>query len=153
MQSSCILKLFELILLNILEEKKCNKPLTIWISKRSLNGWCLLCVTKIMNKYQACQGVLTSIDLSKGLDSVDHFVLRKMMLQKNLTVDIVYILLHYLRNQMACVKCIHHQCEDLYANQGMRQGGVLSSFFILIIYNLCYKRHFSDESGMHDKHT
>ena len=73
-----------------------------------------------MNKYKTCQGVLTFIDLSKAFDSIDHFVWGKKILQKNLPVDIVYIILHYLRNPMPCVKWKHHQIEYLHANQGVK---------------------------------
>ena len=92
-------------------------------------------VKEIINKYKASEGVLTFIDLTKAFDSVDHFVLRKKMLQKNLPVDNVYILLHYLRNQMACVKWKHHESQPLYVNQGVRQGGVLSPFLFKFYIN------------------
>ena len=103
MQSSCILKLFELQMLSILEEKihfnfrqygfrkGCSTADACYILKETANSY-------ISNKGKAFAAF---IDLSKAFDKVDHFMLGEQLLNRDIPPDIILILMHYLRNQSA----------------------------------------------------
>ena len=48
-------------------------------------------------------GALTCVDLSKAFDLVSHFKIGHKLLEKDIPIDTVYLLMHYLRSQNARV--------------------------------------------------
>ena len=62
---------------------------------------CLLKET--VNNYLKRKGKVFSafIDLSKTFDKVDNFMLGNICLDRDLSIDIVLLVVHYLRNQKA----------------------------------------------------
>ena len=130
MQSSCILKIFEKHILDVLSEK-------VFFNHRqygfrrcvSTTDTCFI-LKEIMFSYSQCKksGVATFIDLSKAFDKVNHFVLGEKLLEKDVPIDIVFILMHYLRNQQAKVNWKSASSRYARIESGVRQGGILSPF-------------------------
>ena len=130
MQSSCLLKIFEAHIINILSEK-------IYFSQRqfgftsglSTTDTCFVLKEVLFeNSKSKKTGIATFIDLSKAFDKVNHFLLGHKMLDKNIPIDIVYILMHYLRNQYAKAVWKGASSGLFIVESGVRQGGVLSPF-------------------------
>ena len=71
-------------------------------------------------------GYVTFVDLSKAFDLVDHFILGNKLLEKNVPVDIVFILMSYLRNQSARIKWNNFISDEYIIEKGVRQGDVIS---------------------------
>ena len=81
---------------------------------------------EIMAKYSKCKQhlYLTFIDLSKAFDLVDHYKLSSKLIEKDILVDIIYLLMHYMRNQVANVAWINATSEYSLIESGVRQGGI-----------------------------
>ena len=130
MQSSCILKIFETHILNVLSEKiNFSQRQFGFTAGVSTADTCFLLKEVIYeNTKNKNRVTATFIDLSKAFDKVNHFILGKKLLKKNIPVDIVFILMHYLRNQFAVVKWKGAYSDWFVVDTGVRQGGVLSPF-------------------------
>lgn len=130
MQSSCILKIFETHMLNILSEKIFfNSRQFGFCNGISTSDPCLL-LKEIVHDYtkekNSCYAAF--IDLSKAFDRVDHFILGEKLLDQGLPMDIIYILMCYLRNQHAKVMWKGASSNFHVIQDGVRQGGILSPF-------------------------
>ena len=68
------------------------------------------------------------VDLSKAFDTVDHFHLGNMMIERDLPPDIVFFIMHYLRNQRARIVWNGEKGQYVFIDTGVRQGGILSPF-------------------------
>ena len=129
MQSSCLLKLFEIHLLEILSEKLVFNSRQFGFRKNtSTTDACLILKETIYNyiasKKERVYGLF--VDLSKAFDNVDHFQLGQILLQSKIPPDIVLFILHYLRNQEARIVWNGEMGEYIPVEKGVRQGGILS---------------------------
>ena len=129
MQSSCLLKLFEIHLLEILSEKLVFNSRQFGFRKNtSTTDACLILKETIYNyiasKKERVYGLF--VDLSKAFDNVDHFQLGQILLQRKIPPDIVLFILHYLRNQEARIVWNGEMGEYIPVEKGVRQGGILS---------------------------
>ena len=68
------------------------------------------------------------IDLSKAFDKVDNFILKYILLDRDLPIDIVLLVMHYLRNQKAKIVWDGEYGTYHIIDEGVRQGGILSPF-------------------------
>ena len=137
MQSSCLLKIFECHILNILSEKISFNPRQFGFMKGvSTTDTCFL-LKEIMHDHSRNRrtGILTFMDLSKAFDRVDHFMLGNKLMKENIPIDIIYILMHYFRNQTA--KIVWSDASSAYfpIEWGVRQGGILSPFLFKFYVN------------------
>ena len=59
-----------------------------------------------MNNYSNCKqsAVATFIDLTEAFDNVDQFTLAEKVLNNDAPTDVIFIVLHHLRNQTANIK-------------------------------------------------
>ena len=137
MQSSCLLKLFEIILLNVLSDKIKINDRQFGFRKGMSTTDCCFLLKEIMYKYSRPDksGIVTFVDFSKAFDRVDHFVLGFKLLRHGVPCDIIYILMHYLRNQLAKVTWKGVSGAFHYVEKGVRQGGILSPFLFNIYIN------------------
>ena len=85
---------------------------------------------EVISNYSKCKksGLATFVDLSKAFDKVDHFILGEKLLEKDIPIDIVLILMHYLRNLRAKVRWKNCSSDYSWIDTGVRQGGILSPF-------------------------
>lgn len=141
MQSSCILKIFELHVLNVLSEKlQFNERQFGFRKGLSTTDNCFL-LKEVIYEYSKSKrsGIATFVDLSKAFDNVDHFLLGDKLLESKVPIDIVYIIMHYLRNQSANVVWKDASSKHFFIESGVRQGGILSpllfKFYINSIIN------------------
>ena len=80
-------------------------------------------------------GFATFIDMSKAFDRVDHFKLGHKLLENNVPVDLVYFIMHYLRNQLVKVKWKDASSSYSHLETGVRQGGIISPFLFNVYIN------------------
>ena len=142
MQSSCILKLFELHLLSILEEKTSFNFRQYGFRKGCSTGDACYILKETAYEYIRNRGKAFAafIDLSKAFDMVDHLILGEQLLDRNIPPDIVFIIMHYLRNQRARICWSDSKGPYLNIDKGVRQGGILSPFlFKLYIDDVIHK--------------
>ena len=84
MQSSCLLKIFELHILSYLEEKIHFNIRQFGFKKGSSTADACLLVKETANEYikQKGKAYAAFIDLSKAFDKVDHYILGNQLLDK-----------------------------------------------------------------------
>ena len=146
MQSSCILKIFEMHILDILEEKVVFNNRQFGFKKGTSTTDACLILKEVVHRYMKGKGKVFSafIDLSKAFDKVDHFILGHTLLDREIPADIVVLLMHYIRNQSARVIWDGASGEYHLINEGVRQGGILSPF----LFKLYIDQMISDISAM-----
>ena len=130
MQSSCILKLIEIHLLSVLEDKTNFNFRQFGFKKGCSTSDACYLLKETINEYSRNKGKAFSafIDLSKAFDMVDHFVLGNKLLDREIPPDIVFIIMHYLRNQSARICWNNAKGNYVFIERGVRQGGILSPF-------------------------
>ena len=130
MQSSCILKILEMHILDILDEKVCfnSRQFGFRRGASTTDACCLL--EETVDNYLKQKGKIFSafIDLSKAFDKVDHFILGNILLDRDLPIDIILLVMHFLRNQIAKIVWDGEYGTYHIINEGVRQGGILSPF-------------------------
>jgi len=76
---------------------------------------------------------LCSIDLSKAFDKVNHHALFMKLMKRNLPVALLDLFENWLQNCFSCIKW-NHVFSDVFAIRfGVRQGSVLSPFYLQYI--------------------
>ena len=73
--------------------------------------------------------------MSKAFDLVDHILLGKKLVEANVPPDLVYILMHYLRNQSGRVCWGISSGEYSVIDKGVRQGGLISPLLFKFYIN------------------
>ena len=129
MQSSCLLKLFEIHLLGILEEKLIFNNRQFGFRKNTSTADACLILKETIYKYISKGNdsvYCLFVDLSKAFDNVDHIKLGRILLKRNIPPDIVLLLMHYLCNQSARIIWNEGKGEYHHIYKGVRQGGILS---------------------------
>ena len=138
MQSSNLLKIFELFFVDILEEKIILDSRQFGFKKNSsTTDACFLLKETVHNYISANSTVFAAfIDLSKAFDRVDHDQLLKILLNDfNIPIDLVKILCSYLKNQSGRIKWKQSFGDYFDIRRGVRQGGILSPFLFKVYLN------------------
>ena len=137
MQSSCILKLFELHILSILEEFIDFNCRQFGFKKNSSTSDACLLLKETIYQYtkNRNKAYVAFIDLSKAFDRVDHFLLGEILLQEDIPPDIVLFIMNYIRNQSARVCWNDVKGDYVNIDKGVRQGGILSPFLFKLYVN------------------
>ena len=137
MQSSYLLKIFEVHVLEFLSEKIGLNCRQFGFRKgSSITDACLI-LKDLMKKYSTCKksAYAIFIDLTKAFDNVDHSILGKKLLKSNIPIDLVLIILRYLRNQQANIRWKGSLSIYYIIEKGVRQGGILSPFLFNFYIN------------------
>ena len=128
MQSSCILKLLELHILEFLDEKVFFNSTQFGFERGVSTSHACLLLKEILFKYRINNMKVYALfaDLSKAFERVDHFKLGNLLLSRNVPPDLVHLIMVYLRNQKARVRWNGSSGDYSYVNWGVRQGGIIS---------------------------
>ena len=131
MQSSNLLKLFEIHTLDILNEKSnFNKRHFGYVKGTSTNDACLVLKETIYKniKYPNEEVYCLFVDLSKAFDKINHFLMGRILTRRKFPPDLILFLMKYLRNQNARISWNGKKGNYFHINEGVRQGGILSPF-------------------------
>ena len=131
MQSSNLLKLFEIHILDIISEKiSFNNNHFGYRKYTSTTDACLI-LKETINKYITYPNekvFCLYVDLSKAFDKLDHILLGHILIKRKLPPDLVLFLMHYLMNQRARILWNGSKGDYYNVRRGVRQGGILSPF-------------------------
>ena len=149
MQSSCLLKVLEIHILDILEEKIHFNFRKFGFKKGASTTDACYILKEVIHRYLKGKGNVFSafIDLSKAFDKVDHFILGNILMDKDIPLDIVILIMHYLRNQSARILWDGEFGEYHAINEGVRQGGILSPFLFKLYIDSVIKEIGNLEMG------
>ena len=101
---SCLLKIFEMHILDILKEKLFFHFRQLGFSKHMSTNDAYFILRETVTLYTKGNGKAFAafIDLSKAFDKINHNILgNNMLLERNIPPDIVFTRMTYLRNQKA----------------------------------------------------
>jgi hypothetical protein len=135
MQSSCLLKLIEMQLLDVFDEKLClNNKQFGFLKGTSTSDACFVLKESVYRytKNKSADCCAAFVDLSQAFDSVNHFKLGNILLDRGIPPDLVLFLMHYLRNQLARVIWNKREGDYHLIDCGVRQGGVISPFLFKV---------------------
>ena len=137
MQSSCVLKLIEMHILTILEERVVFNCRQFGFKNGSSTSDACFILKETLHLYtkNRNRAFLAFIDLSKAFDNVDHFLLGQKLLNEDIPPDLVLLIINYLRNQRARVCWNGNGGEYSHIDKGVRQGGILSPFLFKLYIN------------------
>ena len=130
MQSSCFLKLFEMHIFSVLEDKMMFNSRQFGFKKGCSTADACCILKEILYEYtrNKNKAFVAFIDLSKAFDKVDHYLLGQCLIKQNISLDLILTILHYLRNQTARVCWKDIKGDYKYVDKGVRQGGIQSPF-------------------------
>ena len=137
MQSSCILKILEYFILNILKEQMFFNCRQFGFEAGTSTTDVTYVLKELAFKYSRGKGKMFAafLDMSRAFDRVNHFILAKYLLSCNIAPDIVLFTMNYLRNQSARVGW-GRSCGSYFDVEfGVRQGGILSPFLFKFYIN------------------
>ena len=146
MQSSCLLKIMEMHILSVLEEKVFINFRQFGFRKGCSTADACYVLKETVHRYIQGKGkaFVAFVDLSEAFDKVDHFILGQQLLDRKLPPDIVLLLMFYLRNQTARVCWNNFKGRIRRVESGVRQGGILSPF-LFKLYIDCIINDISDK--------
>ena len=91
---------------------------------------------KYIDSKHSIRGALYTINLlwlTKAFDRVNHWTLFRKLLNQGVPVILIRILLYWYRTQTFCIKWGSTTSEFFNVSNGVRQGGILSPY-LLIVY-------------------
>ena len=146
MQSSCLLKIFEMHILGFLSEKISLNPRQFGFVKNSSTSDATFLLKNTISEYMSGKSCMTglSVDLKQAFDRLNHLKLGNIMLDRNIPPDLVLIIMHYLHNTLARIRWNQSTGNYFSVERGVRQGGVLSPF----LFNLYLDNVLNDISNM-----
>ena len=131
MISSNLLKVYEMIVLNVLESKVTLNKFQFGYEKGSSTYEpALLLKEVIKDRFKNKNGKVYALfaDLSKAFERLNYRILLDILIEKNFPYDIINSLMYYLRNQSAYVRWGGVNSNTMKIFIGTRQGGSISPF-------------------------
>ena len=128
MNSSVFLKVFEYLLLPILQKYLILSDQQVGFTPHSSCTNTITFLKEVVQNYNAkgSEVYCAFIDLSKAFDNIDHEILNDKLTKSNLPPMLVNILNVMLKNTYAHVKFDNVHGNPWRITSGTRQGGILS---------------------------
>ena len=149
MVSSCLLKILELHLYDILEEKIFYDFKQFGFTRGlSTSDTCLI-FKEIVRQCMANRNSAYAcfMHLSKTFDEVNHVRLGNILMERGLPPDIVLLLMHYMYNQFTRVTWNVEKGKYFKIYSGLRQGGILSPMLFKLYIDDVLRYFNSIEKG------
>lgn len=125
----CIIsKIFELMILNYCEDLLGTSSNQFGFKTKSSTDLCIFTLKQVVESYRASNSpvYLAFLDASKAFDRINHWLLFKKLLLRNIDVLLVRILYVWYSTQLMYVKWGNCVSVPFNVKNGVRQGGVLS---------------------------
>ena len=150
MNSSCILKIIELYIQNILAEKlNFNVRQFGYTSGVSTSEAAFVLKETIYERFNHKEATFALfIDLSNAFMTVNHFKLAKILKKRKIPPDLIWVILKFLRNQNAVLKWGNTVGKSTRIDRGVRQGGILSPLFFKIYLDDILELLSKSENGV-----
>ena len=128
-------KIFEFVLLNRYENLLNTNANQFGFKKRSGTEECVFALKEIINYYfdYSANVYACFVDFSKAFDRVDHVILFKKLIKRDIPLFVVRALSYWYSFQTFAMVWGDSISNSYTVSNGVRQGGILSPFF----YN-CY---------------
>ena len=84
------------------------------------------------NKSKNTTVFVTFLDASKAFDRIDHWLLFKTLISKDVPLFIIRLLVCWYSHQQMCVRCGNIVFSSFCASNGVKQGGILSPTLFIV---------------------
>lgn len=140
--SPVISKLFELVLMNVLQESLNSDWLQFGFKPKSSCSHALHVLRSTIDYY--CQRgetvTLCALDISKAFDRTNNYALLSLLMKRNVPRHIIGLLLHWVLTSFICVRWNNCLSEFVPVTAGVRQGGILSPVLFAIYMDTLINR-------------
>ena len=130
--ATIVSKLFESVLL-----MKCEQYLTTSANQFGFKtghstDLCIYALKEFIEYYKSRNTTVfvTFLDASKAFDRIDHWLLFKKLISKDVPLFIIRLLVYWYSHQQMCVRWGNIVSSSFCVSNGVKQGGILSPYFI-----------------------
>ena len=134
--ASVMSKVVEIILLNIISKLLSTYSNQFGCQQKLGTDTCIYILKEIVEKYRSLNGCIFMcfLDASKAFDRVKHSVLFSKLVRRGVPGYIVRLLCYWYDRQAMCVRWGNSLSDPFHVNNGVRQGGILSSVSVQCVY-------------------
>ena len=148
--ATIVSKLFESVLL-----LKCEYCLTtsanqFGFKKAHSTDLCIYALKEFIEHYKSRNTTVfvTFLDASKAFDRIDHWLLFKKLIAKDVPLFIIRLLLYWYSHQQMCIRWGNTFSSLFSVSNGVKQGGILSpALFNIYMDGLSTSLNFSNIGG------
>ena len=128
-------KNFRICLLEILEMYLITHDLQFGFKSKHSADMCIFSAKSIMKYYTEHDSPVFTcfLDASKAFDRINHWTLFRKMIDSKMPLIIVRIIIFWYKSQLVCIKWGKLASNFFRISTGVRQGGILSSNYLLFI--------------------
>ena len=132
--ASIISKLIEFIILNRIEQHLTTNSNQFGFKKKHGTDHCIYVLKEVLHLYKSLNSCISIcfLDASKAFDRVNHSVLFQKLRCRGVPDYLLRLLICWYGNQTMCVRWWKMLSDPFTVSNGVRQGGILSSFLFSI---------------------
>ena len=135
--SSCLLKLFDLIVLTNQSESLYTDVLQFGFKPDYSTNLCTAVLSEVTRLFISSKSNVYTLflDASKAFDRVHYIKLFRLLISRGMNIMFVKFLLKLYTNQTLRVNWQNSLSDQFYVTNGVRQGGVLSPVLFIVYIN------------------
>ena len=149
--SSIIAKIIDILIIQSHDKNLVTSDLQFGFKQKSSTAQCTFAVNEIVNYYVSNESNVyaTFLDASKAFDRVQYECLFKILLERNFCATVARLLAFIYTKQLCRINWANSISESFTAQNGVKQGGVLSPLLFNIYIDILLQRLKDSGIGCH----